>query len=99
MGHACSSLDYSKRVNTFPIPSRPQSNLELSLFWRTFEDRLRFGGERKGSLKWILDAIFSQDFEELGRTGVRIDHDVGIGNLDTKSVGGEIFSVLGSRET
>lgn len=63
----------------------------------TFEDRLWFCGERNGGLKWIFHAMFSKNFEKLGRARIGIDDNIGVRDLDTKAIRGEIFAILNCR--
>jgi hypothetical protein len=38
--------------------------------------------------------MLPKNFEKLGRAGIRIDHNIRIRNLNTKSVRREIFAIL-----
>ncbi len=63
-------------------------------FELTFEDGLWLCGERKRGFKRILHAMFSKHLEEFGRCRIGIYDCVGVRNLYTEPIRGEIFAVL-----
>lgn len=95
MGHTRSCLDYNARVSKVFIACDTIWGWKYArLVALTFEDRLWLCSKRKCGFKGILHAMFAKHFKKFGRARIRIYYGIGIWNLDTKSIWGEIFAIL-----
>lgn len=97
MGHACRCLDWIIQISIVAPECRDTWGRGLGRDPLTFEDGLWLCGERQRGFEWILHAMFSKNLKKLGGGGIRINHGVGIRNLYTESVRGEVFAILGGQ--